>query len=74
MHLTNAILHKLETPGLSLNERTLLRCQLARQLERSSNYETAEEAMKEQWQLLKAFFKFTRHKKGIPSTKFKKKE
>jgi len=50
MHLTNAILHELETPGLSLNERALLRCQLARQFERSSNYEAAEEAMKELWQ------------------------
>jgi len=49
MHLTTAILHELETPGLSLNERALLRCQLARQFERSSNYEAAEEALKELW-------------------------
>jgi tetratricopeptide (TPR) repeat protein len=50
MHLTNELLHELETPGLSLNERALLRCQLARQFERASDYEAAEEAMKELWQ------------------------
>ena len=54
MHLTNELLHELETPGLSLNERALLCCQLAKQFERSSNYEAAEEGMKEVWQGLGA--------------------
>src|SRR5258707_3609131 len=54
MHLTNELLHELETPGLSLDERALLCCQLAKQFERSSNYEAAEEGMKEVWQGLGA--------------------
>jgi tetratricopeptide (TPR) repeat protein len=50
MHLATELLRELETPGLSRNQRALLRCQLARQFERGSNYEAAEEAMKELWQ------------------------
>jgi tetratricopeptide (TPR) repeat protein len=50
MHLTNELLRELETPGLSLNDRAVLRCRLSRQLEQGSDYEAAQEAMKELWQ------------------------
>jgi tetratricopeptide (TPR) repeat protein len=50
MHLANQLLRELDTPGLSLNERTHLRCRLAKQLEQGGNYEAAGEAMAELWQ------------------------
>ena len=49
MHLANALLHELETPGLSLNDQARLRCQLAKQLEQGGDYEDAQEAMGELW-------------------------
>jgi tetratricopeptide (TPR) repeat protein len=54
MHLANALLRELDTPGLSLNERARLRCQLAKQLEQGGDYEAAREAMAELWQGLGA--------------------
>jgi len=50
MHLANQLLRELDTPGLSLNERTRLRCRLTKQLEQGGDYEAAQEAMTELWQ------------------------
>lgn len=50
MHLANAILLELENPDLSVSERALLRCRLARHQEQAGNYEAASEAMAELWQ------------------------
>lgn len=49
MHLANALLRELETPGLSLAERARLRCRLAKQLERGGDYNGAEAALSEFW-------------------------
>ena len=49
MHLATEILHELDKPGLSVNERALLRCRLARQQEEAGDYEAASEAMAELW-------------------------
>jgi tetratricopeptide (TPR) repeat protein len=54
MHLANALLRELETPGLSLIERARLRCRLAKQLEQGGDYEAAQEAMAELWQRIGA--------------------
>lgn len=50
MYLVNALLRELEKPNLSENDRTLLRCRLAKHLERAGDYEGASEAMAELWQ------------------------
>jgi len=50
MHLADALLRELETPGLSLNEHTRLRCRLAKQLEQAGDFEAAREAMADLWQ------------------------
>jgi tetratricopeptide (TPR) repeat protein len=50
MHLANELLRELEAPGLSLNERALLRCRLSREFEQGSDYEGAQEAIRELWQ------------------------
>lgn len=49
MHLAKAILHETDNPSLSLNERALLRCRLARQFEEAGEYDDAGEAMAELW-------------------------
>lgn len=50
MHLANQLLRSLDTPGLSPNERAVLRCRLSKQLEQGGDYEAAGEAMAELWQ------------------------
>ncbi len=50
MHLASAILHELDNPNLSPNERALLRCELARQQEQAGDYNAAAEAMADLWQ------------------------
>jgi tetratricopeptide (TPR) repeat protein len=50
MHLANELLREIDTPGLSLNERVRLRCQLAKQLEQGGDHEAAQEALAELWQ------------------------
>lgn len=50
MHLANQLLRELDTPGLSLNDRTRLRCRLSKQLEQGGDYEAAREAMTELWE------------------------
>jgi two-component system chemotaxis response regulator CheY len=50
MHLATEILHELDRPGLSVNERAGLQCRLARHLERAGDYEAASEAMADLWQ------------------------
>ena len=50
MYLVNALFRELETPNLSDNDRALLRCRLAKHLERAGDYEGASEAMAELWQ------------------------
>ena len=52
MHLTKDLLHKIESPALSRNERAQLRCQLAKQLERLGKYEGARDAMGELWHVV----------------------
>ncbi|MGZ5435656.1 MAG: hypothetical protein ACXWID_09335 [Pyrinomonadaceae bacterium] len=50
MYLANALLRELENPGLPFKSRALLRCRLAKQLERAGDYDGAVEAMAELWQ------------------------
>src|SRR6185503_9265888 len=50
MYLAIELARHLEAPGLSLNDRALLHCRLAKQLERGGDYEGAREAMGELWQ------------------------
>ena len=50
MHLHTSLLRKLDTPGLSLDERAELRCRLAKELEEAGNYEEARSALGELWQ------------------------
>jgi transcriptional regulator with PAS, ATPase and Fis domain len=49
MTLASQLLRQIENPALSLAERALLRCQLAKELEDSGNYEAAREAMGKLW-------------------------
>jgi tetratricopeptide (TPR) repeat protein len=49
MHLANELLHELDTPGLSLSERTLLRCRLAKLQEQAGDYNAASEALAGFW-------------------------
>jgi len=50
MRLATELIKQIADPNLSSNERALLRCQLARQLEEAGDYEGAHEAMGELWQ------------------------
>jgi len=50
MNSTKDLLHQLHDPNLSTNERALLRCRLAKQLEEVGNYEAAREAIGELWE------------------------
>src|SRR5260370_26244560 len=50
MYLAKALLDEIGTPGLSVNERAILQCQLARHLEQAGDYEAASEAMADLWQ------------------------
>jgi tetratricopeptide (TPR) repeat protein len=52
MNLTKELLQQIASPHLSLNERAELRCRLAKQLQESSNYEAAREALGDFWQLV----------------------
>jgi len=49
MKSTKEILHQIQDPNLSNNERAQLRCRLAKQLEEVGNYESAREVMGELW-------------------------
>jgi len=50
MESTKGLLHRINDPSLSLEERARLRCQLAKQLEQAWNFEAAREAMDPLWQ------------------------
>ena len=50
MHLAKVLLDEISDQNLSVNDRALLRCRLARQLEHSGDYEAASEAMADLWQ------------------------
>jgi len=50
MHLANELLHELDSPDLSLDERAIIRCRLAKQHEDAGEYEAASEALAELWQ------------------------
>jgi CheY-like chemotaxis protein len=49
MKSTKDLLHQIHDPNLSRDERALLRCRLAKQLEEVGNYESAREALGELW-------------------------
>lgn len=49
MHLANQLLRELEARNLPQNQRALLLCRLAKQLERGGDYEGAREALTELW-------------------------
>lgn len=49
MNLANQLLHQIADQTISHSERARLRCQLAKQLEETGNYEAAREAMGELW-------------------------
>lgn len=49
MKSANQLLNQIADPSLTPNDRVRLRCQLAKQLEESGNYEAAREAMDEMW-------------------------
>ena len=50
MQLTKQLLNELDSQSLSVNERAILRCRLARQFEAVGDYVAASEAMVELWQ------------------------
>jgi hypothetical protein len=50
MNIPTQLLHRIADPSLPRDERALLRCQLAKELEDVGNYEAAREAMGELWQ------------------------
>ena len=50
MNFSNQLLHQIANQTISQDERARLRCQLAKQLEETGNYEAAREAMGELWQ------------------------
>lgn len=50
MNSKRELLHHLEDPNLSSNERAQLRCQVARQFEDQGDYEAARLSMGELWQ------------------------
>ncbi|HYY59407.1 MAG TPA: hypothetical protein VE842_18920, partial [Pyrinomonadaceae bacterium] len=47
---TSPLLRQLDNPALSRNQRALIRCQIAKELEEGGNYEAARSAMGELWQ------------------------
>ncbi|MDT5295403.1 MAG: hypothetical protein QOJ76_2283 [Acidobacteriota bacterium] len=49
MSSVNQLLHRIADPSLTYDERGQLRCQLAKELEDTGNYEAAREAMGELW-------------------------
>lgn len=49
MNSTKELLHQIHDPNISNDERAVLRCRLAKQLEEVGNYEAAREAMGELW-------------------------
>src|ERR1700751_6095483 len=49
MTISRQLLHQIVDPSLSKDERALLRCQLAKELEDVGNYEAAREARGELW-------------------------
>lgn len=49
MYIATEILHELDKPGLSANERARLRCRLARHQEAAGDYEAARDAMADLW-------------------------
>ncbi len=49
MNLSNELLHRIADKTISHDERARLRCQLAKQLEETGNYDAAREAMGELW-------------------------
>ncbi|MDT4895536.1 MAG: two-component system, NtrC family, response regulator AtoC [Acidobacteriota bacterium] len=49
MNLASQLLRQIDNPGLDLTERARLRCQLAKELEDSGNYEAARNALGEFW-------------------------
>jgi CheY-like chemotaxis protein len=49
MNLANQMLSQIDNPNLNYNERAKLRCQLAKALEESGNYEGARTAMGDLW-------------------------
>jgi len=49
MTSVNQLFHRIRDPGLTHEERTRLRCQLAKELEDMGNYEAAREAMGDLW-------------------------
>lgn len=55
MYLAKALLDEIGTPGLSINERANLQCQLAKQLEQAGDYEAAGEALADLWQGVGAY-------------------
>lgn len=50
MHLAEQLLERLDDPALSRNEHARLRCQLAKEMEDSGDYEAARSALGELWQ------------------------
>jgi tetratricopeptide (TPR) repeat protein len=49
MYLATKLLRELDSPDLSVSERALLRCRLAREQERAGDYDAATEALGELW-------------------------
>ena len=49
MTLASQLLQQIADPNLTYNQRTQLRCQLAKELEESGNYEGAREALGDVW-------------------------
>jgi len=49
MKSTKDLLHQIHDPSLSIDQRVLLRCRLAKQLEEVGNYDAAREALEELW-------------------------
>jgi two-component system chemotaxis response regulator CheY len=49
MASVNELLHRIANPNLTRDERALLRCQLAKELEETGNYDAARKAMDEFW-------------------------
>jgi tetratricopeptide (TPR) repeat protein len=50
MGIQSSLLHQLENPNLTRDQRAELRCELARELEDTGGYEAARQAMSEFWQ------------------------
>lgn len=50
MKSTKQLLHQIHDPNLSVDERALLRCRVAKQLEEVGNYDAAREALGDLWE------------------------